>query len=351
MGFGALCTGDNPDVCARRAQSHCLSTRLSRPPAPPARSDEIYALSVFKPHAKFTSAITLAQQLVRAPAAPAPAENGGAAAEGGANGAAAPPAAAEAADGAAHAVQDGRSGWYSQRLVDTYVHMLYGLSKDWCGSGLRVGLLYSRNRRLQQVRRRLRGAACSACSCVCSLHPACAAPPIDSPLSAFACPNVPLQSIDCVAAFAGVSNHTQWALAQVRPLFGARAPQQARRAPQFFHLSAAHRAPCLIAPAPDCRCLMTRSGRPRLCSRTRRCWRSRTMRWQVRRQAAAGGRRDCHGQWIAALAVPNTLAPPLTLAPAGALKAEGIPFVPAVAGMFVWVDLRCVGFGSVIMQR
>ena len=26
--------------------------------------------------------------------------------------------------------------------------------------------------------------------------------------------------------------------------------------------------------------------------------------------------------------------------PAGALEAEGIPFTPAVSGMFVWVDLR-----------
>lgn len=33
-------------------------------------------------------------------------------------------------------------------------------------------------------------------------------------------------------------------------------------------------------------------------------------------------------------------APPSCLHPAGALEAEGIPFTPAVSGMFVWVDLR-----------
>ena len=36
--------------------------------------------------------------------------------------------------------------------VDTYVHLVYGLSKDWCASGLRVGLLYSRNASLLKVR-------------------------------------------------------------------------------------------------------------------------------------------------------------------------------------------------------
>lgn len=31
---------------------------------------------------------------------------------------------------------------------------------------------------------------------------------------------------------------------------------------------------------------------------------------------------------------------PSCVPPAGALEAEGIPFTPAVSGMFVWVDLR-----------
>lgn len=99
-------------------------------------SDEIYALSVFKQQASFTSAILLAQQLVAAAAPGA---------------AAAANAAAEPTNGATTTSSSSGSGIYSQETVDTYVHMVYGLSKDWCGSGLRVGLLYSRNQRLQQV--------------------------------------------------------------------------------------------------------------------------------------------------------------------------------------------------------
>ena len=103
----------------------------------------MYALSIFQPEARFTSAIALAQQLVKA---------GGAA-----NGTAAPAAAAAAAAAAVVDNGNGNSnggssgGGYSQRQVDSYVHLLYGLSKDWCGSGLRVGVLYSRNQRLHQV--------------------------------------------------------------------------------------------------------------------------------------------------------------------------------------------------------
>lgn len=119
-------------------------------------SDEIYALSVYKQQATFTSAITLAQQLV----GQAGSGNGApAAADGGGDG-------SVAADGVA------TGGGYSQELVDTYVHLVYGLSKDWCASGLRVGLLYSRNARLQTA-------------------------------------------LNSIAAFAGVSNHTQWVLAEV----------------------------------------------------------------------------------------------------------------------------------------
>ncbi len=145
---------------------HCSSA--------PFRSDEVYALSVFKEQARFTSALLLAQQLVGTPSAAA--SSSSAAAENGADGSAAAAdstlvAAAAAAEGNAAAaslaslsVADGSNGGdgsgdgssgsggsYSQRQVDTYMHMVYGLSKDWCASGLRVGMLYSRNTRLQKV--------------------------------------------------------------------------------------------------------------------------------------------------------------------------------------------------------
>jgi 1-aminocyclopropane-1-carboxylate synthase len=85
------------------------------PPIPSlSASDEIYALSVYKP-AAFTSGLDVAQRLV-------------AAAGGG-------PAAG--------------AGLFPQSQVDSYVHLVYGLSKDWCASGLRVGLLYSRSAPLQ----------------------------------------------------------------------------------------------------------------------------------------------------------------------------------------------------------
>lgn len=72
-------------------------------------SDEIYALSVFDPAAnRFTSALSLAADMVA-------------------------------------------SGTAEQASVDTYVHLLYGLSKDWCASGLRIGLLYSQNKALQEA--------------------------------------------------------------------------------------------------------------------------------------------------------------------------------------------------------
>lgn len=73
-------------------------------------SDEIYALSVFAPDASepFRSALTIAQEFV--------ADNE-----------------------------------FTQKDVNTWVHAVYGLSKDWCASGLRVGLLYSRNKLLQQA--------------------------------------------------------------------------------------------------------------------------------------------------------------------------------------------------------
>lgn len=127
---------------------------------------------MFKKHARFTSALLLAQQLVGTPSASLAAAAGTSSSSGPADGTAdcseaatgsARAAAAEAEGDAAAAwlgrlslADDGSSGTassssYSQRQVDNYVHMVYGLSKDWCASGLRVGMLYSRNTRLQKV--------------------------------------------------------------------------------------------------------------------------------------------------------------------------------------------------------
>ena len=66
------------------------------------------------------------------------------------------------------------------------------------------------------------------------------------------------------------------------------------------------------------------------------------------RECCSVGGSPCLG-----LVIPILLPPPLPdcrpiplpcracpALPAGALEAEGIPFLPAVAGMFVWVDLR-----------
>lgn len=109
---------------------------------------------MFKPTARFTSAITLAQQLVAPAAASADGEQ--AAANSSANDETAPAAAggsSSVADGHAAGGNGSSSGGqlYSQQRVDNFVHMVYGMSKDWCASGLRVGVLYSRNERLQQV--------------------------------------------------------------------------------------------------------------------------------------------------------------------------------------------------------
>ncbi|KAI7841266.1 hypothetical protein COHA_005039 [Chlorella ohadii] len=209
-------------------------------------SDEVYALSVFKQQARFTSALLLAQQLVDTPSAAA-ASNSSTAAENGADGSAAAagstPAAAAAADGDAAAASlaslsladggsgssnDGSSGSsssggsYSQRQVDNYVHMVYGLSKDWCASGLRVGMLYSRNTRLQKA-------------------------------------------LDNISAFPSISNFVQWGLIQML---------------------------------------------------------------------------NDH-EWAAAFLQRNQrLLEESYDGLTGALEAEGIPFTPAVSGMFVWVDLR-----------
>jgi 1-aminocyclopropane-1-carboxylate synthase len=95
-------------------------------------SDEIYALSVYKTSSEstpFVSALTYAQELVS-------------------------------------------TGEFPQDQVDLYVHLVYGMSKDWCASGLRVGLVYSRNQPLHQA-------------------------------------------IMSLAGFSGISNHTQHILAEV----------------------------------------------------------------------------------------------------------------------------------------
>lgn len=165
------------------AAAACLLMHMAAAPFLPPCSDEIYALSVFKQQARFTSAILLAQQLVgedasaSAATGAAAAASGEAAAQGapidsaanGSSAAAADEAAAATAPSEAAAVAavaglslaDGGSGsgsdGYSQQQVDSYVHLMYGLSKDWCASGLRVGVLYSRNQRLQQV------GGCSGC--------------------------------------------------------------------------------------------------------------------------------------------------------------------------------------------
>lgn len=53
------------------------------------------------------------------------------------------------------------SNWLdiSQELVDGLVHLVYGLSKDWGGSGLRVGVLYTRSPLVKEVRRGCEGVA------------------------------------------------------------------------------------------------------------------------------------------------------------------------------------------------
>jgi hypothetical protein len=43
----------------------------------------------------------------------------------------------------------------TQANVDRYLHLVYGLSKDWCASGLRVGVMYSRNTLVNQVGREI----------------------------------------------------------------------------------------------------------------------------------------------------------------------------------------------------
>lgn len=116
---------------------------------PVLRSDEIYAKSIYKP-APFVSALTLAQELVGGDGS----QGGAGAANGGTNNSSSGGAAAAAGPSNGHA-QQAQQAQFSQRYVDTYVHLVYGLSKDWCASGLRVGLLYSRNEHLQQVGRRV----------------------------------------------------------------------------------------------------------------------------------------------------------------------------------------------------
>eukprot|EP00887_Chlorella_sp_A99_P006622 scaffold3.g6622.t1 len=144
-------------------------------------SDEIYALSVFKRDAAFTSAIALAQRLRRL---------------------------------------DVRRMSAEPRC--RFVHLVYGLSKDWCGSGLRIGLLYSRNATLQQA-------------------------------------------LNSITAFGCVSNYTQWAVAQ--------ALSDLEWADGFL----------------------------------------------------ASNQRELRASYDVV---------------AGHLREAGIPFVPAAAGMFVWIDLR-----------
>ncbi|PRW59463.1 1-aminocyclopropane-1-carboxylate synthase [Chlorella sorokiniana] len=228
------------DETIKEAIAWCLDNRVHY------ISDEVYALSVFKEHARFTSALLLAQQLVGTPSAAAASNSNDGPADGAADGsevgASTSPAAVAAAeadgDAAAASVAglslaDGSNststsgggsggGSYTQRQVNDYVHMVYGLSKDWCASGLRVGMLYSRNTRLQKA-------------------------------------------LDNISAFSTISNFLQWGLIQM--------------------LS--------------------------------------------------------DHEWAAGFLQRNQRSLEASYdALAGALEAEGIPFTPAVSGMFVWVDLR-----------
>ena len=71
-------------------------------------ADEIYALSVHEPGTTFTSALCHLRDIIS-------------------------------------------EGLVAESDANTYVHHLYGLSKDWCASGLRVGCLYSDNKHLQEA--------------------------------------------------------------------------------------------------------------------------------------------------------------------------------------------------------
>lgn len=71
-------------------------------------ADEIYALSVHEPGTSFTSALCHLEDMISC-------------------------------------------DLVREEDAHTYVHLLYGLSKDWCASGLRVGFLYSENKPLQEA--------------------------------------------------------------------------------------------------------------------------------------------------------------------------------------------------------
>lgn len=81
-------------------------------------SDEVYALSIFKPGNTFTSALNIAKQLIQPN----------------------------------NHIQNGmEEANYTQEDVDAYVHLLYGVSKDWGAAGLSLGLVYSQNTALNAV--------------------------------------------------------------------------------------------------------------------------------------------------------------------------------------------------------
>ena len=75
------------------------------------RSDEIYANSIFKPDSPFTSVAVLAAQAQELGLDPG--------------------------------------------NVQSYVHVMFGLSKDWCASGLRVGCLWTLNKPVQAATQNL----------------------------------------------------------------------------------------------------------------------------------------------------------------------------------------------------
>lgn len=139
------------------------------------------------------------------------------------------------------------------------------------------------------------------------------------------------QSLDPISVFAGVSNWAQWAVAQVL--------DDADWAAGFLRdnvqLLAASYDVLEGEGAACCGCWATLGGGLRVgaCGTV-------GLQGVVPVEAGVGA----HRLVVALLAADGVLILPNALAAhepaAAALKEEKIPFVPAVAGMFVWIDLR-----------
>ena len=185
------------------------------------------------------------------------------------------------------------------------------MSKDFCGSGLRVGVLYSRNARLQTA-------------------------------------------LNSVVIFGCVSNPTQYALARVLSdldwvdSFVAR--NQADLARSYDAIAGA----CCCC----CVCCMGRREQAQVVVWGARGWAGSWVGGRVRGLVCVWLISRCLLACVPAPRPPALLVPLPLLphaptrppthrptnerAPADAegLTSAGIPFLPAVAGMFVWVDLR-----------